>query len=674
MKRNRFQSFRGMMLGIVLLAAAVPCAVRAQSGEAATPKADADAPKEVTITLEGTFDGRDNFDFEEDTIRLRHMSFQMPTGVTVDGKPWEDLTKPFELGYTPDFAKASIVKKEGRGPVDLTVKQDSFTLMIDDKEASSAPYKVTIAVKNQVPREARPSSSDAARQPEKKAAPAKKWVRDASSSGEILLKLEGNLNGRGIFLFDGDTITYRHESEAEYPRNVTIDDMPWEDLTKPFKLDYDTEAPKAVITSRNGPNTVKLRKSDGKFEIEIDDSVYFWPGYRIVVASRHQADRKSIALRELPIQRPPTDFGMPAMTGFPGLDMNGMPKSGRPAFNEFSGAAPRKESPYQNDPDAPMFTRRYNSFGQIDRSTPEGIWEEGISQRKIILTGQFFGNGTFVFEGDTISYRHETREYPSNVTINEAIWGMPGKPFKLPFRIETADFDLNQTKVDRPVRLTKIGDERFDVFFKDPESPPGSSECFYSITITPKKPSASAPPPVNPAAARRELTPRQIMDLEEQASKLPKASGPSIEGSTDGLDHPDFMVSRPVPMYRHDRRVEIKGTVDQWASFRIQGNAVLYQIYRTFRIGTSGTGPVLKGGKFPSGVTVDGKSWSNLTKPFTLDFTPSVSSEKDVIFRAEQCEIEYANHDDVIEFTITNKGSKPVPFEVLWLIRDPSSK
>ena len=91
--------------------------------------------------------------------------------------------------------------------------------------------------------------------------------------------------------------------------------------------------------------------------------------------------------------------------------------------------------------------------------------------------------------------------------------------------------------------------------------------------------------------------------------------------------------------------------------------------------GISGDGtPDLRGGKFASGVTVNGKNWDNLTKPFDLGFTPPVSSEKDIIFRAEQCEIEYANHDDVIEFTITNKGSKPVPFDVLWLIRDPSSK
>ncbi|MBR3505949.1 MAG: hypothetical protein IKO02_02750 [Lentisphaeria bacterium] len=480
MKTIRFKHLLRATFWVVLLAAAVPFAASAQS----------DAPKEVTLTLEGTFDGQDNFDFIGNTIRFRHVSYQKPTGVTVDGKLWADLSKPFELDLAPDFAKAAIVEKQGRGAVDLIVNPDNFTLVIDDRDASSAPYKVTIAVKNQIPRAKDPRSSASTRQPEKKAVPAKKWVRDASSSGEILLKLEGDLNGRGIFLFEGDTITYRHESDAEYPRNVTIDDMPWEDLTKPFKLDYATESGKAVIMSINGPNTVRLSNGEGRIELEIDDSVYTWPNYRIVIATKNQADRKTMALGDLPIRRPPSDYGMPAMTGFPSLDMNGMPKSGHPAFDESSGAAPRKESPYQNDPDVPVFTRRSNSWGQPDSSIPERIWEEGIGQRKIILTGQFFGNGTFVFEGDTISYRHETREYPSNVTINDAIWGLPSKPFKLPFQIETANFELKQTKGDRPVKLTKVSDERFEVFFKDPKSPPGSNECFYSITITPKSSSA----------------------------------------------------------------------------------------------------------------------------------------------------------------------------------------
>ena len=390
---------RSMALGFVLLAAAIPFAAKAQADAA-------EEPPDVVITIKAELAGNVEFEFREYKIFYKSDGLSdPPTDATVNGIPWPDLKKPFEMGFTPEFSSARLYAKPERVNAEVSPENDRITVSVHASAVSPAPYRVSVAMKRQ---ENAASKADAeagapaAQQPEKKAEPAKKWVGDASSSGEILLKLEGNLNGRGVFLFDGDTITYRHESEAEYPRHVTIDDMPWDDLTKPFKLDYATEAPKAVITSRNGPNTVKLRKGDGKFAIEIDDSVYTWPSYRIVVASQHQADRKSIALRDLPIRRPPTDFVMPAMTGFPSLDMNGMPKSGRPAFDESSGAAPRKESPYQNDPDAPMFTRRYNSFGQIDRSTPEGIWEEGISQRKIILTGQFFGNGTFVFEGDTI--------------------------------------------------------------------------------------------------------------------------------------------------------------------------------------------------------------------------------------------------------------------------------
>lgn len=150
------QRLFGSLLCFAFFVSAIPFALRAQS----------DVAKEITVTLEGTFDGQDNFVFMGNTIRFRHISYQKPTGVTVDGKPWENLDEPFRLDFTPDFAKAAIVEKQGRGPVDLTVKQDSFTLEIDDKEASSAPYKVTIAVKNQGNREPAPSLATTQRAPE----------------------------------------------------------------------------------------------------------------------------------------------------------------------------------------------------------------------------------------------------------------------------------------------------------------------------------------------------------------------------------------------------------------------------------------------------------------------------------------------------------------------------
>ena len=240
-----------------------------------------------------------------------------------------------------------------------------------------------------------------------------------------------------------------------------------------------------MITSSNGPRTFKVRKSDGQFRIEIDDSIYTWPNYVIVVATKKQVERKNTSLSDLRIQRPPSDFGAPAMMWFPGMEA---PKSGRPAFDEASGAAPKKVSPYQNDPDAPRFNPSYDYWGNSTTSNSEKKWEEGIANRSITLTGQFFGNGTFIFEGRTITYRHETREYPSMVQVNDAIWGMPTKPFLLPFEIETAEFTVKQTKGDRRLKVAKVGDNRFEIFVKDPEGPPGSSLCQYAVTITPGKP------------------------------------------------------------------------------------------------------------------------------------------------------------------------------------------
>ena len=69
--------------------------------------------------------------------------------------------------------------------------------------------------------------------------------------------------------------------------------------------------------------------------------------------------------------------------------------------------------------------------------------------------------------------------------INEAIWGVPTQPVELPFKIPTDGFELKQTQGDRPVKVTKIGKECFEVYLKDPEAPSGSPDSIYSITITP---------------------------------------------------------------------------------------------------------------------------------------------------------------------------------------------
>ena len=85
----------------------------------------------------------------------------------IDGKPWKDLTKPFELDYTPDYAKAVILEKEldevraaRLYSIDDTKK---FSLSIEDATSwegrkkmltspvALVPFRIKLAMKNQLP-------------------------------------------------------------------------------------------------------------------------------------------------------------------------------------------------------------------------------------------------------------------------------------------------------------------------------------------------------------------------------------------------------------------------------------------------------------------------------------------------------------------------------------------
>ena len=287
----------------------------------------------------------------------------------------------------------------------------------------------------------------------------------------------------------------------------------------------------------------------------------------------------------------------------------------------------------------------------------------------IELYGSVRGKRTasFVFEGKTIQYKGDGSMYPNPpFRVNGVLWEDMKTPFQLNF---TPDFEnasiLEQSGHD--FELIK-GKNSFTVSIKNSQN----TEWKYRIKIAAKyqKKRENAQPKTIPA---QEIKNPPALTTNGETVMYGPMMISSINEPTDGMDHPNYSVSRPVSMYRHDRGFIIKGTVDQWASFRIQGNYIFYQNYQTLPRGTSGVSPVLKGGKFASGVTIDGKSWSNLAKPFQLDFMPRASAEKVITFRAEQCEITYTNHDDVFEIWIENKSKKPAPFEVFLAIRDPDA-
>lgn len=270
----------------------------------------------------------------------------------------------------------------------------------------------------------------------------------------------------------------------------------------------------------------------------------------------------------------------------------------------------------------------------------------------------------FLFEGNTIQFNGDGFVYPNPpFRVNGVLWEDMKTPFHLNF---TPDFENASIleKNSHDIQLTKAKTS-FSISIQNRQN----YDEPYKVRIAAKyqKKREDDKPKMIPA---REIKNPPALTTNGETIVYGPMMISSINEPTDGMDHPNYSVSRPVHRYRHDHLIVITGTVDQMAGFRIQGNYVFYQNYTTRPLGTNGVSPVLKGGKFASGVTVDGKSWSNLTKPFQLDFTPPITSAKNIIFRAEQCEIAYANHDNVLEITIANKSNKPAPFELVLQMND----
>ena len=98
-----------------LYTAGAPIIVSAQT-ETATRKTEAKASgsEEITLTISGAIQGG-RFFFKEKTIQFDTQNkYMMPSkDIFVNGKPWDDLSRPFKLDFTPDFAKAVILRKDG---------------------------------------------------------------------------------------------------------------------------------------------------------------------------------------------------------------------------------------------------------------------------------------------------------------------------------------------------------------------------------------------------------------------------------------------------------------------------------------------------------------------------------------------------------------------------------
>ena len=314
MKQNRFQTLFGLALGLALLAVVLFVASvqskanKAQAGASSVPKTETKASaaldqvfarlgseqkteaedsaenKEITLTIKGEISGGE-FIFEGNTIRFSNMMiYRMPEDITVDGKRWKDLTKPFKLGYTPDFAKAGILETSVRRDFYVDATETWFSLRIANHfpRSNLVPFHVKLAMKDQLPhldlggyRPAPPVGKDPPQVmttgPDPYVAQAAAQWNDAIKDCKIEIKAV--IRGRGAFVFEGNTISYRHE-KGDYPNSVKINGRRWtHPETKNFELPFQIETAHPELVQSEGGNLVELTKiDDRKFEVIFDDS------------------------------------------------------------------------------------------------------------------------------------------------------------------------------------------------------------------------------------------------------------------------------------------------------------------------------------------------------------------------------------------------------------------
>ena len=259
MKTNRFKSVWGAALGIVLLAA-IPFAAFAQAVPSSVPKPGDPAPDDlenVVVTITAGFNGRGWFIFEGDKIQYWHIDQKTPSRVTVNGKPWNDLRMPFELGFTPDFQTAELVEQSFGGKsvrtvdkIELTRDENQIRMMILHDDPSSVMARVKMK-----------------KQP-KRTEPAK---AAAQTDGNVLI-LTGTLHGSTTFLLRPDSIEFapnkestngyrERDNKAAFPTDVTVNGKPWTGLNPniPFDLDFVSDFSKAKIVETSANVRCNLR-------------------------------------------------------------------------------------------------------------------------------------------------------------------------------------------------------------------------------------------------------------------------------------------------------------------------------------------------------------------------------------------------------------------------------
>jgi len=95
-------------------------------------------------------DGSGYFEFTPVSVTYHHLNWGLPTEVTFDGEPWQNLdtTPPgwTDNGRRLDLSRAQIIERKGRDVIALEKTEVGFDLYLCDSPNGDDRYEVTIAI------------------------------------------------------------------------------------------------------------------------------------------------------------------------------------------------------------------------------------------------------------------------------------------------------------------------------------------------------------------------------------------------------------------------------------------------------------------------------------------------------------------------------------------------
>ncbi len=627
MKRHRTSFLHGAVLTLALFAAAMPFAAFAQ--DAATI-GYSDLPG--TITIEGDFRGRGYFVFEpgKETFTYRHEVQKPPVNITVNGKPITELVD--ESGEPPDITINGVKLAKPEEPDDrpLNVTVNGRPWMDLDK-----PFELGFATTNQ-PAMLETKAEGLTNLPV--------YMRSSDPRVEYDVLIHEHNGPRHYRIVLGSSA---HRQQLQQlirqanakTRDITVTVEGIVDAKGAFVLEGNTVRyvhPEGRYPGSMSVNAMPWNVPDQPFELTFEADF----GMEIIVQSPggtftkkpEDKDKFTLTVGELA-----SSSGAVGALGFNlkvKVKRDGIPRS-----------------PNAVNPPAPVIPESVRKLSEA--AAAKEAAERAARANDVILTiaGTFDASVTIHFEGNRIEYRRDspsTWGKASGVTVNGRPWDDVSVPFPLDFTPDLTHARLVEKEGRGPVFVTKNYDGQFEVFVNDWEM--GASEYRFKVAVGPTAPSV----------------PKEVA---------------AIDKPTKGVNHPDHTVTAPVasPAFSPERRIVVRGTVDRNAGFQIRGNTIAYLNYagvhniEPYSTVINGSKADLFGGEYASGVTVNGKAWSDLTRPFTLNAPLKESAPKNITLDAEYCEFKYRKFSDVVEIIVTNNAGKPVPFELTLRLADEAS-